>query len=287
MSRVLTLGLLLPVFYHERRLAILDFLQKLKLFLVQLVTVITIHRVGFLLSILLLFSLQFVQALLNVRIDKVRDVVAVKYFRNLVVFPIIVLEDVALPLVRNVDASAAAFLLDVLFSLPVRVLGFALLGEGLCNRFRYLRCTNAGLGQSHVKSVEDVIGLPGLQLLVHPGQQKHLAGFVLDLRNPQVVQRAHCDEGGLVGVGLRLGSDGSHDPSGALLRGLTHVLHELHVAGLQLVEGPHVRLVANHEQRLVGKEGLDRVEKVRLLLDCIAALLRYVDNVQNDRPKVG
>ncbi|KAI6759203.1 hypothetical protein HG530_009883 [Fusarium avenaceum] len=199
---------------------------------------------------------------LNVRIDKVVDILAVVELRNLVVLPLRVLEHIVglhvnvehtgttvLVLLISGESSALGILLVVLLTILSTLRNECL--QSLTTHGLSDVNTGHNISQS-AANISAVVGA-SLELLVHTLGDQALASGVLDFLDT--------------------------------LLGVARQLEELDLAGLEdslklslnrrlEVLGPgHVNLVNDNKDKLVGEEGLDALEEGDLSTDSVSTLL--------------
>ena len=243
----------------------------------------------------LLFLFERGQLGLDVRVDVVEDVLAVKDLGHAVVLPLVALEKVALLHVDVVYARAAAFLLEVPFQRPPQPLALALVLVPLLRRDR--------LASPDRFRDEDVPAV-ALERLghVYPGQQVTEPAAEGGGRGGGLVGGGGGGPSGPELLGDAIGDEpvaggvaNLHDSLGGRARQLQH----LDVAGLEdrveqiargrvEVLGPdEVDLVDDDEDELVRKEGPDALEEADLSGDGVAAVLGQVHEVEHGGAQVG
>mmetsp|Transcript_3279 Transcript_3279/g.8778 ORF Transcript_3279/g.8778 Transcript_3279/m.8778 type:complete len:535 (+) Transcript_3279:50-1654(+) len=223
---------------------------------------------------LLLLALELREALVDLRVDKVGDVLAVENLGHDVVLPVVVVEHVVLAKIRVVDTRAAVLLLHLLLGddleLAAGLLGLVD-GDGVGD--------DGGpgdviprLGLRDVQSVEHLTRASARQLLLDARGEQLIAAHPLHLHHALLRQRGHARKFLLLAQG-QSGGPSSRRP---------HPRDERRILRLEILELALVNLVNRNHQRLVREERLDRVEEIRLLLDGVPALFAGVYDVEHD-----
>mmetsp|Transcript_55580 Transcript_55580/g.159869 ORF Transcript_55580/g.159869 Transcript_55580/m.159869 type:complete len:352 (+) Transcript_55580:609-1664(+) len=219
-----------------------------------------------------LLPLQLRQLLVNVRIHKVVDVLAIHNLRHDIVLPRRILEDRPLPKVHGVDAGTS----ELLHPIPLELLLLAIFHVSvglarLCPRnalWDVWRPVRRRGPAGNVQPASQGVRLALLHLLLHPSAQQQVAALVSG-RVDTLARRA----GGLEEVHR-------------LLSTLFHGVQQRALLGRQLRHLSDVCLVQDNEQRPIPEERLDGVEQSHLHRNGVAAHLRDIDKEKNGRGQV-
>eukprot|EP00760_Papus_ankaliazontas_P018925 PhM_4_TR17767/c0_g1_i1/m.843 len=219
----------------------------------------------------LLLHLEVDEALHNVLIDEVGDVHAVDDLGDHVVLPVLVVEQVVLRQRREVHAGAAKLVLPVLLRHQTRRhearvgdLG----GDGVGD-VRGALVLVARHRHGAVDTVADVVGETAGVLLAEALSQQQLAGHRLELADGVVLEGACLD------------------PAGVRAGVLEHLLHELRLLRVEVLQTAQIALVKHNHDGLSGEERLDVAEERDLRLDGVAARTAQVHEVHDRRLEVG